>query len=291
MADDLNKQSTTGRRWTRRFWLKSAAGCCAAGVGTAGWTVLIEPRWLAIEYVDLKLPNLPSHWNGRRLVQISDLHVGQVTTSYLQSAMQTVNSLEPDLVAITGDFIDRTGGIGAELESVLSELKPAKLGSVACLGNHDYGLRWSQSNIADRVVDTAREHGIQVLRDERVNVDGLEIMGLDDYWSPRRNPQAILQSADPNKATICLNHNPDACDRYDWSRFQGAVLSGHTHGGQCKPPFLPPPILPVKNPRYTSGFFDLGPGQQLYISRGVGHTFRVRFNCRPEITVFNLTPA
>jgi hypothetical protein len=69
------------------------------------------------------------------------------------------------------------------------------------------------------------------------------------------------------------------------------VLSGHTHGGQCKPPFLPPPLLPVENRRYTCGEFDLAGDRMLYISRGVGHLLQVRVNVRPEITLFELQPA
>ena len=67
------------------------------------------------------------------------------------------------------------------------------------------------------------------------------------------------------------------------------MLSGHTHGGQCKAPFLPPPLLPVRNRRYTRGEFVVGGNRRLYISRGVGHTLQVRFNVRPEVTVFTLT--
>jgi hypothetical protein len=66
------------------------------------------------------------------------------------------------------------------------------------------------------------------------------------------------------------------------------MLSGHTHGGQCKPPFLPPPLLPVRNKRYTSGEFDLGNGRSMYINRGLGYLRRVRFNARPEITAFRM---
>jgi uncharacterized protein len=280
------------RRLSRRFWIRAAASCIAAGTGLAGWTVLFEPHWLSISQLELRLPNLPSRWRGRRLVHISDLHVGRVSIGYLKSAMQVVNSLQPDLLAITGDFLDRSSGLGVELGSVLSELEPAKIATVACLGNHDYGYGWSQVNVADTVVDTVSQHGIQLLRDERIELDGLSIMGIDDYWSPRFDPnQRLLRSSDPQVASLCLCHNPDVCDRHDWSSFQGAVLAGHTHGGQCKPPFLPPPILPVSNLRYTSGFFDLNPGRQMFITRGLGHTTQVRFNCRPEIAVFNLLPA
>jgi uncharacterized protein len=267
------------------------AGCAAVGLGLAGWTVYIEPHWLAVSQLEFQIPYLPTQWHGRRLVHISDLHVGKVSISYLQSAMRMVNSLEPDILGITGDFLDHTGGLDNELDSVLSILKPAKIATVACLGNHDYGHRWIEMPVADRVIETAERFGIQMLCDKSIEVDGLHVLGIDDFWSPRCNPQQLLHNADPDVASICLCHNPDVCDMHDWSRFSGLVLSGHTHGGQCKPPFLPPPILPVKNRRYTSGLFDLNPGRQLFITRGLGYTTQVRFNCRPEIAVIKLLPA
>jgi predicted MPP superfamily phosphohydrolase len=76
-----------------------------------------------------------------------------------------------------------------------------------------------------------------------------------------------------------------------WRGFEGWILAGPTHGGQCKPPFLPPPIVPVRNRRYTAGVFDLPGGRTLYVNRGVGHLFQVRFNVRPEVTVFTLQRA
>jgi predicted MPP superfamily phosphohydrolase len=90
---------------------------------------------------------------------------------------------------------------------------------------------------------------------------------------------------------LALCHNPDACDENGWENFRGWILAGHTHGGQCKPPFLPPPILPVKNRRYTAGAFALSGGRRLYISRGVGHLMHVRFNARPEVACFTLRRA
>jgi hypothetical protein len=92
-------------------------------------------------------------------------------------------------------------------------------------------------------------------------------------------------------AAIVLSHNPDTADLPGWGAYSGWILSGHTHGGQCKPPFLPPPLLPVRNRRYTCGEFELAGGRRLYISRGVGHLQRVRFNVRPEITVFRMERA
>ncbi|MCX6880478.1 MAG: hypothetical protein NTW21_42740 [Verrucomicrobia bacterium] len=73
--------------------------------------------------------------------------------------------------------------------------------------------------------------------------------------------------------------------------YMGWILAGHTHGGQCKPPFLPPPLLPVRNRRYVAGEYPLAGSRSLYVSRGVGHLIQVRFNVRPEITLFQMTRA
>ena len=97
-----------------------------------------------------------------------------------------------------------------------------------------------------------------------------------------------MKNLDTSKANITLCHNPDVCDLDVWKDYQGWILSGHTHGGQCKPPFLSPPMLPVKNKKYTAGKFDLDNGRTLYINRALGHLWQVRFNVRPEITIFQL---
>ncbi len=283
--------NTNASLLSRRTLLKRAVKLSLLGGGLLGWTVLVEPHWLSISHLELSLPNLPEFWIGKRLVHISDLHVGRANTDYLLQSLEKVNKLQPDLLAITGDFVDHTGGIEL-LSSVLAKLEPAKVGTVACLGNHDYGHRWLDVQSSDHVISIAKEHGIQVMRDSQTQLEGLSVFALDDFWSPRKKlSQELLKSADSNTAAICLCHNPDSYDNLDWSGFRGVVLSGHTHGGQCKPPFLPPPLLPVTNRRYTSGFIDLGPDQQMYINRGLGHTLRVRFNCRPEITVFTLRAA
>ena len=101
----------------------------------------------------------------------------------------------------------------------------------------------------------------------------------------------MLRSIDQQQANIVLCHNPDVADEPVWGDYGGWILSGHTHGGQCKPPFLNPPLLPVRNTRYTAGQFDLAGGRTLYINRAVGHLWPVRFNVRPEITLFELHKA
>jgi predicted MPP superfamily phosphohydrolase len=121
-----------------------------------------------------------------------------------------------------------------------------------------------------------------------VNVAGLDLVGLDDWWARQFHPETALGYRDPQKPAIVLSHNPDTADEPGWLGYRGWILCGHTHGGQCKPPFLPPPLIPVRNKRYTSGEIEVARGRRLYIGRGVGHTAMVRFNVRPEVTVFEL---
>jgi predicted MPP superfamily phosphohydrolase len=127
-----------------------------------------------------------------------------------------------------------------------------------------------------------------MLRNESVTIEGLTFIGLDDFWTPRFDPRQVLFDNVDVPAAITLCHNPDAADVPVWHNHRGWILSGHTHGGQCKPPFLPPPLLPVRNLRYTRGTFDVGSGRMMYISAGVGHLLKARFNVRPEIPVFTL---
>jgi predicted MPP superfamily phosphohydrolase len=133
--------------------------------------------------------------------------------------------------------------------------------------------------------------GVRILRNQVAEVAGLHFVGLDDLWAGRFDPGAGFRDLPRGCAALVLSHNPDTADLRGWGAYSGWILAGHTHGGQCKPPFLPPPLLPVKNRRYTAGEFSLSGGRRLYISRGIGHLLAVRFNVRPEIAVFHLERA
>jgi len=146
-------------------------------------------------------------------------------------------------------------------------------------------------DVADKVTAIARAAGVTMLRNQAVRFSGLQFVGLDDLWSPRFDPVDVLAQKSQDTSTLVLSHNPDAADHPVWNRYRGWILAGHTHGGQCKPPFLPPPIVPVKNLRYTAGAFELSNSRHMYVSRGVGHLLRVRFNVRPEIPIFCLQRA
>jgi uncharacterized protein len=308
----------SGPSITRRQLLVAGGAAAAVALGMPIYSVLVEPHWLEVVRRPMPLEHLPAQLAGRTLLQLSDLHVGpNVSSEYLMQSLRVAQELAPDFVALTGDFVSHgSAREHRELSRVLSTMPRGRLGTVASLGNHDYGPGWRDLDIADTVAAVATDAGATVLRNDVRIIGGLQFAGLGDYWSPEfapftgaahglfaprppdRNPfaargdaPAAIRGIAPRVPTVVLSHNPDAQDERIWDGVRGWVLAGHTHGGQVKPPFLPPPVLPVKNRRYTAGAFDVGPGRKLYISRGVGHLTQVRFNVRPEMTLFTLQPA
>jgi uncharacterized protein len=273
------------------FKLGALAGAStAAGVGLYTWQ--IEPHWEKIVERDLPVANLPRSLAGARLVQVSDVHVGpRVADDYLISALDRAAALRPDIVVFTGDFMSYRHARGDaqfdQLRGVLAHLPRGRLATLGILGNHDYGRNWSEPAVAARVVAEAERAGVRVLRNEVATVQGLDVIGVDDLWAHQSDTKRALD-ARASTAAIALCHNPDAMDELSWGDYKGWILAGHTHGGQCKPPFLPPPMLPVRNKRYTAGEIPLADGRRLYINRGLGHLIQVRFNVRPEITSFRL---
>jgi predicted MPP superfamily phosphohydrolase len=242
----------------------------------------------------MKIAGLPSSLEGKTLAQISDLHIGKrVDPQYLARALRMTSQLHPDILVLTGDIVH--GNDGLHLDEVVnlirSNLDMERLATLAVLGNHDYGAQFRDKKVADQLSEHLNDIGFQVLRDQSFTLDGLTFAGLDDRWGSNWNPTRSASVIEQSQPSIVLAHNPDCCDEPIWGNYQGWILSGHTHGGQCKPPFLPPPLLPVKNKRYTAGYFALEGGRQLYINRALGYLHRVRFLVPPEITLFTLQSA
>jgi predicted MPP superfamily phosphohydrolase len=278
---------------TRRRLLEIAGlsfGGVAAGAGLYTW--LVEPTWVEIVRRRLPVRNLPGSLGGKTLVHISDIHVGpRVDDDYVVGTFERIRALQPDIVVVTGDFVSFHDNVFEQAEASYRHFPKGRLATLGVLGNHDYGPAWSHPTIAQRLIDVLQPFGISMLRNQVHDVDGLQIAGLDDLWADRFAPADAFAGLDDRRAAIVLSHNPDTVDLPGWDGYEGWILSGHTHGGQCKPPFLPPPLLPVLNRRYTAGEFELSGNRRLYISRGVGHLLRVRFNVRPEVTVFELAAA
>ncbi len=268
--------------------MKSLAAAAVGGAATGLYTWRIEPEWLEVVHRDLPVRDLPVALEGATLLHLSDLHIGpRVEDDYITRTFATARALRPDFVAMTGDWITYRGPAQYDQLARLVEKFPlGRLGTLGILGNHDYGFGWHMAEVGDRVSQVAGNAGVRMLRNETVSLDGLQFLGFDDIWGPNFFPAAVNKELPGAKIALC--HNPDSADRPIWDSFQGWILAGHTHGGQCRPPFLPPPILPVQNKRYTSGAIVVDAMKTLYISRGVGYNIRVRFNARPELTLFRL---
>lgn len=274
---------------SRRSFLYSAGGTFAAGLGALGYATGIEPEWLEVVEHPLPVPDLPEQWKGKTVLHLSDLHAGdRVSASYLRGVFARARDLKPDLVVYTGDFIDTDPSRLEEITGILRELPLGSVATFGVLGNHDYGAGWSQKDLASELRSILRARGIRILDNASADLSGLVIAGCDDLWARRCRTEQAVRAHRDGAALLALAHNPDIADDPAWQGKRGVILSGHTHGGQCRAPFLPPFVLPVKNKRYAAGFYDLEPGRSLYISRGVGHLTKVRFNVRPEMTLFTL---
>ena len=275
----------------RKFISKTLKAGFGFGLITGLYSWQIEPFWL--EFVKIKMPikNLPSELEGKTLMQISDIHIGnRFDYQYIIEALKEAQNFQPDIVAYTGDYISYENNKQIDqLKEVMKYATRGILGTVGVLGNHDYGKNWGEQNVADNVTKVLEDNGITILNNLQTNIKGLNIIGLDDYWGLNFNPKKALTKMKPNDSNIVLCHNPDACDLDVWEDYNSWILSGHTHGGQVKAPFLDPFVVPVKNKKYTEGLIKLSNNRTLYINRALGHLWQVRFNVRPEITLFELS--
>ncbi|MFB3894103.1 MAG: metallophosphoesterase [Phycisphaerae bacterium] len=286
-------------RWLGKYFFKrllwTAAGSCALG-GLFAWR--FEDHWLKIERRDMPLAGLGAGLNGATLAHVSDLHCSPIVLErYLHQCVDQVNALGVDFVAITGDFITGPRHYARRVARVLRHLRP-KVATVACLGNHDYGIYHPRGfggrrGLADYVAEQLTRADIFVAMNEaRTFARGgatLQFVGVEDFWSSRYNPYLAFDSASGSLPTIGLCHNPDAalqvahCGAH-W------VLAGHTHGSE-KSEFVHDVLLPASHRHFVAGQYSLGHDRWLYVNRGLGYGRRINLNARPEITVFTLKAA
>jgi predicted MPP superfamily phosphohydrolase len=274
----------------RKFIKKTIFGTLGIGFLGGIYSWKIEPYWLEFVHKKMPIKNLPENLIGKTLIQISDIHVGnRFDYQYIIDSFKKAQKLNPDFVVYTGDFVSYDSEEQfAQLKEVFKHVVSGKLGTTGVLGNHDYGHNWIEQKVANTITSIVENAGVKILSNAEFNFNGLTIIGLDDFWGLNFNPKKIMVKHNPTNANLVLCHNPDVCDLDVWNNYKGWILSGHTHGGQVKPPFLNPPILPVKNKKYSAGEIDLNDGRTLYINRALGCMYPVRFNVRPEITVFSL---
>ena len=277
---------------TRRRLFRAAGGLLLAGGAAYGYARFIEPTWIDVVERDLPVPNLPPAWAGLRVGLVADLHHGRrVPIEYLRRGIARLASLEPDLVAAVGDFVTDGGQAYADAAADLFRDLSPPLGVFACLGNHDYGVTHPVPHAeAGPIAGALPARSVRLLRNEAVRLERggapLWIVGLEDPWSGRCRPAEAFAQVPSGEANLTLCHNPDAADDLA-DAGAGAILAGHTHGGQVQVPLVGPLILPVRNRDRYEGLHQVG-GAWLYINRGLGWLLKIRFACRPEITILSL---
>ncbi len=248
----------------------------------------IEPHWLDVKSVEIVLARLDPAFDGYRIAQFSDIHMdSHMTPARLQTVVERVNAQQPDLTVITGDFITRrTHYVADDITAVLRQLRAVD-GVLAIPGNHDY-----YNYQIDNVRRMMRDSGITDLSNRVHSIKRgkaqLHISGVDDVVYRKARLDLVLDALPDDGAAILLAHEPDFADiSAPTGRFD-LQLSGHTHGGQIRLPLVGALISPTHGTRYSRGLLDID-GMWLYTNVGVGTvSFNLRFNCRPEITVFTL---
>jgi uncharacterized protein len=233
-----------------------------------------------------------------RLVQLTDFHGSRkVTSAYLREAVELAQTQEPEVAVLTGDFVHK--GF-KHIHSVARELGRlrAPQGVFAVLGNHDFSVRNAlglrrHPDLHRAVADALADQGIRVLRNETVRLtrgeDSLHLTGLEDLWSRVCDVTAAYAGSSDALPRVVLAHNPCTIDHLAGRRCD-LMLSGHTHGGQVNLPGLGRVTLSRKGRRFAAGMYRVGE-THLYVNKGVGFGFRVRYNVRPEVALVTLQPA
>ncbi len=257
----------------------------AAGAGVhARFRAPYQPR---LECISVAVP--PGHESlaGLRIAFVTDTHFGpSMSLDDIRNAMSLTASCRPDLILFGGDYISESPRYCEAAAVPLGELaSAAPHRGVAVLGNHDIAMD------ADRMTRALQDVGIPVLRNQSVCVETgrgpLWIAGVDESMLGHPNLEQTFRPIPPDAAIVTLWHEPDYAQE-SARRGAFAQLSGHSHGGQIKLPFLGTPGTPAGGKRYVEGLC-LVDGMPVYTSRGVG-VYRppIRVNCPPEVTLVTL---
>lgn len=284
---------------SKRRFLAAAGG--AAGVALCStYPVLVSPGRLTVRRLAFPVRGLPPSLSGLTIAQITDVHHDEwISLQHVRRVVELANSLRPDVVALTGDYISSNAAFIKGVAGALANLRP-KLGTVACMGNHDW---WGDERETRR--QFARQ-GIPLIDNDRrfITADrrllaeatgGLCLAAVGDLWEDTIDLEKALARVPPDMPRLVLAHNPDTAETgavLDGGHRIDLMLSGHTHGGQVRIPGLGAPIIPSSfGEKYAQGLAE-GPRCPVQISAGVGMAgLPVRFNVSPEIVLITLVRA
>jgi len=237
--------------------------------------------------MDIIIPELNPVFDDFKIAHITDIHLGQwISTQRLKGVMELVNEQNPDIVAITGDFVSYAiDHLVEELTDCLKMLKPTNI-SLAVLGNHDHWLG------ADKIRKVLNNSGVKDISNDVFTVKHddamLHFAGVDSITLNKHRLDLVLDKLDESGPAILLAHEPDFADISSTTGRFSLQISGHSHGGQFIIPGIGTFIRGANFLKYPVGKYQVGEMIQ-YTNRGLGtNVFWLRINCPPEITVFNL---
>lgn len=249
---------------------------------------VVEPRMFETTGTAVRVEGLPKPFEGFTICQITDVHHSPlVSIEYIRKVVEEANRLRPDLVVLTGDYIDTGKEYMAPAIEALTGLE-SRHGTIAILGNHDYihGRGFTE--------DAFATHGIPLLLNSHTYIESkgsaLCVAGVTDLLEDSPDAKEALRGVDRGVPRILLCHHPDYAEYLPRDERVDLVISGHTHGGQVRLPFGLAPVMPsAYGQKYSGGLVGLENGTQVYVSRGIGvSSIPVRLNCPPELALIKL---
>jgi hypothetical protein len=253
----------------------------------------VEARQFELTRFPIRLAKLPRAFHGVKLAQLSDIHHSPfLGEAEIAQAVRFTNALQPDLIALTGDYISHSPDYIASVARLLGELR-APLGVFAILGNHDH---WTDGA---RMAAALRDAGITTLINEHITLRRddahIKLLGIDDMMVKRDDLAAALVGTSEDETRILLSHNPAIIREAARAKID-LVLSGHTHGGQINWRLLTGRPerrrwLQRRSRRLLRGYAAVD-NTQIYVNRGLGTVVvPLRYGCTPEITLMELQAA
>lgn len=260
-------------------------GTFIAGFCLLVYTIYLEPNWIEIHHVRIHDSKLARVLGDTKIVQITDIHLNEGLRFRERELIKKVNALEPDLIFITGDLFDDATQI-APAKELIDSLK-AKIGIYGIAGDTDH-IVMDGASMAREFVQT--KFDILVNENRRIalpNGNFLWILGLDAEANPAKMGD-ILAGIPDHVPKILLAEAPDVFEEAQEFGIQLALV-GDTHGGQIGIPLLIRMSDYANRTPYMKGLFTKGK-TKMFVNRGIGtKTLPIRFLCRPEIAVFEVT--
>ncbi|HOM03570.1 MAG TPA: metallophosphoesterase [Acetivibrio sp.] len=248
--------------------------------------MFVEPYWIKVTYIKVKDSDIPDSFDGKRIVFASDIHHGPYfSRERVRNMVEKVNSLNPDIIFVGGDYVEKSREYIKPCFEELSHLE-APLGRFGVLGNHDYYRN------GELVRQSMKEAGITLLDNAAQWITygsgRIKVCGVG-YFNRYLYPiESYLEDVGEDDFVILLSHDPDYAETIRNYKID-IVLSGHTHGGQVTLFGLWAPYIPsIYGQKYRTGVADTK-YTRVYVSNGVGTSgIPIRFFARPEIVVLEL---